>query len=55
MENTKVKKYYYKIKNKEKISYTALSLTLKEMKELNPKAEIEEITREEWNRNSYNI
>lgn len=54
MENIKVKEYYYKIKNKEKISYTALSLTFEEMKELNPKAEIEEITKEEWNRNSYN-
>ena len=54
MENTKVKEHYYRVKNKEKISYTALSLTFEEMKKLNPKAEIEEITKEEWNRNSYN-
>ena len=54
MGNIETKEYYYKIKNGEKISYTALSLTLKEMKVLNPKAEIEEITKEEWNKNSYN-
>ena len=54
MENIKVKEHYYRVKNKEKISYTALSLTFEEMKELDSKAEIEEITKEEWDRNSYN-
>ena len=55
MENIKIKEHYYKVKDKEKISYTALSLTFEEMKELDSKAEIEEITKEEWNRSSYNI
>lgn len=49
----KVKERYYKIKDKENISYTALSLTLEEMKMLNPNIEIEEITKEEWDKNSY--
>lgn len=48
------KRHYYKIKNGERISYTALSLTLEEIKELDPKAEIKEITKEEWDKNSYN-
>ena len=53
MENIEVKEHFYRIKNKGKISYTALSLTLEEMKKLNPTVEIEEITKEEWDKNSY--
>lgn len=48
--NNPVEGHYYRIKEKDRDSYIAVSLTLDEVKNLKKGLEVEEITKEEWSK-----